>query len=317
MKTLYPEIEPYNKDAIAVDAVHDVYMEECGHPDGIPVLFLHGGPGSGSNENHRRYFNPDKYRIVIFDQRGCNRSTPRGEIRSNTTQDLLADIEVIRERLQIKRWLVFGGSWGSTLGLLYAQTRPDRILGLILRGSFLARQADLDWFVKFGANRVFPDAWEDFIRPIPEDERGNLIEAYHRRVHGGDAGEQLAAARNWAAWAGKVVTWTLPVYEPGEEDTEKMIHEVAIETDYARNRYFIEENQILDNMERIPDVPVRLTHGRRDILCPLTSSWLLHRALPRSTLNIVREGGHLAGEPPMIDALVSATDAMAKLLGEE
>ncbi|MEX2523807.1 MAG: prolyl aminopeptidase [Gammaproteobacteria bacterium] len=316
MRTLYPEIEPYNKDAIAVDAVHDVYMEECGNPDGIPVLFLHGGPGSGSNENHRRYFNPDKYRIVLFDQRGCNRSVPRGETRNNTTQDLLADIEVIRERLQIEQWLVFGGSWGSTLGLLYAQAHPGRILGLILRGSFLARQADLDWFVKFGANRVFPDAWEEFIRPIPEDERDNLIEAYHRRVHGGDAEEQLAAARRWATWAGKVVTWTLPVYEPGEEDTAKMIHEVAIETHYAKNRYFVEENHILDNMNRIPEVPVRLIHGRRDILCPLTSSWLLHRALPQSTLNIVREGGHLAGEPPMIDALVSATDAMAAKLSE-
>lgn len=316
MKTLYPEIQPYISEYITVDSLHHVYMEVSGNADGIPVVFLHGGPGSGSNENHRRYFDPDKYCIVNFDQRGCNRSTPRGETKNNTTQDLLSDIEALREHLQINRWLVFGGSWGSTLGLLYAQAHPERILGLILRGSFLARQADLDWFLQFGANRVFPDAWEDFIRPIAGEERDDLIAAYHRRVHGGDRKEQLAAARSWATWAGKVVTWTLPVCEPGEEDTERMIHEVAIETHYAKNRYFIEENHILDNMDRIPDVFVRLIHGRRDILCPLTSSWLLHRALPQSTLNIVREGGHLAGEAPMVDALVSATDAMAGLLSE-
>lgn len=314
MKTLYPEIEPFNRDELAVDSRHTVYMEECGNPEGIPVLFLHGGPGSGSNENHRRYFNPEKYRVVLFDQRGCNRSGPRGETRNNTTQDLLSDIEVIRERLAIDRWLIFGGSWGSTLGLLYAQSHPDRVRGLILRGSFLARQEDLDWFVQSGANRFFPDAWEDFIQFLPEQERADPVSAYHRRVHGNDRNEQVAAARSWALWAGKVVTWTLPAYDPGEEDTERMIHEVAIETHYAGNRYFIEENRILDNMNRIPDVPVRLIHGRRDILCPLTSSWQLHRALPQSSLEIVREGGHLAGETPMVDALVSATDAMAEQL---
>jgi len=314
MKTLYPEIQPSRNEHIAVDAVHSIYQEESGNPGGIPVVFLHGGPGSGSSENHRRYFNPDKYRIINFDQRGCNRSMPRGEIKNNTTQDLLADIELIRERLGIDAWLVFGGSWGSTLGLLYAQAYPDRVLGLILRGSFLARQADLDWFARYGANRIFADAWEEFLRPIPEAERGDLVAAYYRRVHGGDPEQQLEAARAWSTWAAKVVTYTLGVYEPGEEDREKMVHEVSIETHYAGHRYFIEENRILDNMHRIPQVPVHLIHGRRDLLCPLASSWTLHRALPDSTLEIVREGGHLAGEAPMIDALVRATDTMAREL---
>lgn len=317
MRSLYPEIGATWRDTLTVDPLHRIYLEETGNRQGIPVLFLHGGPGSGCNENHRRYFNPDKYRIVLFDQRGCNRSTPQGETTGNTTQDLLVDIEALRRHLAIEQWLIFGGSWGATLGLLYAQAHPERVLGLILRGSFLARQTDLEWFARYGANRIFPDAWEEFLQAIPAEERDDLVAAYYRRLHDGDRERQLAAARAWSRWAGIVVTYTLAAYEPEEEDSDRMINEVAIETHYAQNRYFIRENQILDNMDRIPDVPVHIIHGRRDLTCTVSTSWRLHKALPHSQLEIIREGGHLAGEPVMVDALVRATDAMADLLSNK
>ena len=315
MKSLYPEITPSFSETLAVDGIHRIYIEESGNKNGIPVIFLHGGPGSGCNENHRRYFNPGYYRIIIFDQRGCNRSSPAGEIRNNTTEDLLKDIEGIRLRLGIEKWVVFGGSWGATLGLLYAQQHPDRILALILRGTFLARQRDLDWFIKDGINRIFPDAWSEFVSVVPGEERDNLIEAFYSRMQGPDEGEKIRYARAWSAWTGKTVTYLLTEggkFDPG--NIEKIIHEVSIETHYARNRYFIEENQIISNVRKLPDVPVMIIHGRRDLTCALEASWELHSHIKDSELIIVREGGHLAGEPVMTDALVTATDHMVKLL---
>ena len=311
MRTLYPELSANSTGLLQVDPVHSVYHEESGNPDGLPVIFLHGGPGSGSNENHRRYFDPRLYRIIIFDQRGCNRSTPQGGIRNNTTWDLVADMERLRELLGIGRWLVYGGSWGAALGLLYAQTHPDRVAGMILRGTFLARAADLDWFVGHGDNRIFPDAWEDFLAPVDPDERDDLVLAYYRRVHGDDPELALRAARAWARWAGTIVTYLLPETASEPVADQQILHEVMIETHYARHRYFIEENRILDNVHRLPDVPIDIIHGRRDLTCTLSASWELHRAVPGSRLHIVREGGHLAGEAVMTDALVSATDAMA------
>ena len=315
MKSLYPEIPPIFSETLAVDGIHRIYIEETGNKNGIPVIFLHGGPGSGCNENHRRYFNPDYYRIIIFDQRGCNRSSPAGETRNNSTDDLLKDIESIRLRLGIDKWLVFGGSWGATLGLLYAQRHPDRVLALVLRGTFLARQCDLDWFIKDGLNRIFPDAWSDFISIVPGEERANLIETFYSRMQGPDEEEKKRYARAWSAWAGKTVAYLLTEggnFEPG--NIEKIIHEVSIETHYARHRYFIEENQILSNAHKLPAVPVRIIHGRRDLTCVLEASWELHSHIKDSELIIVREGGHLAGEPVMTDALVTATDHMAELL---
>ncbi len=314
MRELYPEIEANESYRLKVDQVHTLYAEEAGNPQGIPVIFLHGGPGSGCNENHRRYFNPKKYRVVLFDQRGCHRSTPAGETKNNSTQDLLQDIERIREHLGIDKWMVFGGSWGATLGLLYAQSHPSRVLALVLRGTFLARQTDLDWFGRHGASMVFPDYWREFTEIIPADERHDLVSAYHTRVHGADRKLRQAAALAWSKWAGRIVTYLLPGagYEPG--DVDKTVCEVLIETHYAKHRYFIPENRILDNVAHLPAVPTRIIHGRRDLTCTLDASWSLHQALPDSELVVVKEGGHLAGEPVMVDALVTATDEMAKRL---
>ena len=314
MRELYPEIRATRSYRLKVDQVHTLYVEETGNTRGIPVIFLHGGPGSGCNENHRRYFNPKKYRVVLFDQRGCHRSTPAGETKNNSTQDLLQDIERIREHLGIDQWMVFGGSWGATLGLLYAQSHPSRVLALVLRGTFLARQTDLDWFGRHGASMVFPDYWREFTEIIPADERHDLVSAYHARVHGADRKLRQAAALAWSKWAGRLVTYLLPGagYEPG--DVDKTVCEVLIETHYAKHRYFIPENRILDNVAHLPAVPVRIIHGRRDLTCTLDASWSLHQALPDSELVVVKEGGHLAGEPVMVDALVTATDEMAKRL---
>ncbi|MBI2969484.1 MAG: prolyl aminopeptidase [Gammaproteobacteria bacterium] len=313
MRQLYPEIEPFAVHRLAVDTLHEIYVEECGNPDGVPVVFLHGGPGSGCREDHRRYFDPARYRVVLFDQRGCNRSTPRGEVRENSTLELLGDMERIRERLGVRRWLVYGGSWGAALALLYAEAHPDRVQAMILRGAFLARRCDLDWFLRAGVSRIFPDEWTRFEGHVPEAERTDLVGAYHRRLHGPDHEERIAAARAWSRWAGRVTTYLLPESEE-EEDTEKTICQVSIETHYAYHRYFIRENQVLEEIGRLPRVPVLIVHGRRDLTCTLDSSWSLHRDIPASVLKIVREGGHLASEPVMIDALVHATDEMAEKL---
>ncbi len=315
MKILYPEIDCLKHFELSVDN-HKIYFEESGNQNGIPVIFLHGGPGSGCNPNHRRYFNPDKFRIIIFDQRGCNRSSPQGSIEKNTTQDLLNDIEAIRETLGINNWLVFGGSWGATLALLYAESFPKRVLGMVLRGTFLARQSDFDWFAKYGANRIFPDYWVNFIGEIPEAERSNLGQAYYERVVNGDRNTKEKFARLWSQWATRVVTYSLAeITAQDEESIETLINQVSIETHYAKNRYFVKENQILDNIDKIPTVPIRIIHGRKDMTCTLESSWSLHQKLPESEFIIVRDAGHLAGEPAMTDALISATDHMAEILG--
>ena len=314
MRELYSELSFNQSQVLIGNGNHQVYFEECGNPEGIPVVFLHGGPGTGSNENHRRYFNPEIYRIVIFDQRGCNRSTPQGDIKNNTTSDLLQDIEQIRKSLNIDKWLIFGGSWGATLGLLYAESYPQFVTGLILRGTFLARQSDLDWFAKEGANRIFPDYWDKFISVVPADKQNDLVAAYHDIMHGDNIQLKMDYARAWSEWAGKVVTYTLQEIKSEEEDINKLVKQVSIETHYAFNRYFIKENQILENISKIPDVPVVIIHGRRDMTCTLEASWSLHKALPKAEFNIIPDAGHLAGEPAMVDALITATDKMSKLL---
>jgi len=314
MKGLYPEIKPLSEFELKANNIHKIYVEQIGNMDGIPIIFLHGGPGSGSNENHRRYFDPEKYRIIIFDQRGCNRSSPQGSVENNTTQHLLQDIERIREYLNIDKWVIFSGSWGATLGLLYAESYPERILGMILRGTFLARQQDLKWFAQEGVNSIFPDYWQDFIRVIPENERSDLISAFHQRLFGSDVKIKQDCARAWSEWAGKVVTYTLDEVDNEEEGIETIVHEVSIEIHYAKNSYFIEENQILNNISKMPDVPLTIIHGRRDLTCPFNSSWLLHKALHNSKLVTIPNAGHLAGEPEMVDALITATDKMADLL---
>lgn len=320
MKTLYPEIPGPIVHHLKVNSKHKLYVEECGNPSGIPIIFLHGGPGSGCQPYHRQFFDPKKYRIILFDQRGCGRSKPHGCLEENTTHDLIADMETIRQTLNIDKWVLFGGSWGVTLALLYAETYPDRVSGLILRGAFLASKRDLDWFFGDGVGRIFPDEWKKFISCVDEEDitAKNIIEGYHEMITSAYDEERIKAAEAWSRWTGKIVTWTLPPQdqedEPDKKDPEQLIREIHLEIHYAINRYFLETDQLLKNIDQLPDVPVRIIHGRRDITCPLESSWRLQKAIPISTLTILPESGHLANEPAMIDALVSATDEMPDLI---
>ncbi len=315
MHELYPELEPFSTDVLEFESGHSVYFEQAGNESGIPVIFFHGGPGSGCNENHRRYFNPEKYHIILFDQRGCNRSTPNGFVESNTTQDLLNDIEAIRQQLKIEKWLLFGGSWGATLALLYTEQFPQCVSAIILRGTFLARQCDFDWFAKSGVNRIFPDYWQEFISYFNEEEKNSLVDMLHGKIFSHNKDTQLEAAKTWSLWAGRVVTHSLTSeYVLEIEDEDKLISEVKVEMHYAKNKYFIKENQILEDISKIPDVPVSIIHGRKDLTCLPESSWSVYKTLPNSKLVMVSEAGHLASEPAMIDALIAATDEMATLL---
>lgn len=314
MRDLYPPLKPNQVRRLDVDDPHSLYLEECGNPEGVPVIFLHGGPGKGCNERHRRYFNPGRYRIIIFDQRGAARSSPAGCTQNNTTHDLIADMERIRNEFHIEKWLIYGGSWGAALGLLYAQQYPERVTGMILRGTFLARKSDLEWFTGNGVGRLLPDHWEKFIAPVPPSLQQDPVASYFSRVHGDDENDRLMAAKAWSEWSSRVVTYLMTEGPVEVQADEQVINEVSIETHYARHHYFIEEDQILRNVRRIPDVPIFIVHGRRDLTCTLEASWKLHRAVSGSELQIVPNGGHLAGEGVMIDALVSATDRMLGLL---
>ena len=321
MNDLYPELEPFATDVLELDDGHSIYFEQSGNEKGLPVIFLHGGPGSGSNENHRRYFNPDKYRIIIFDQRGCHRSTPNGSVENNSTQDLLNDIESIRNKLNIEKLMLYGGSWGATLALLYAEHYPQRVSAMILRGIFLARQCDFEWFANNdvnnvnGVNRIFPDYWQEYLLLFEDNEKDDLSGSLYQRVFSENKETQLEAAKAWSLWAGRVVTHSLSLNEAyvlDEDDDEKLINEVKVEMHYAKNKYFIDENQILERISQVPNVPITIIHGRKDLTCLPESSWSVHQALPNSELIIVADAGHLASEPSMVDALVSATDQMVE-----
>ncbi len=317
MKVLYPEIiDPIVHD-VNTGEIHNIYVEECGNPSGIPIIFLHGGPGSGCQPYHRQFFNPDKYRIILFDQRGSGRSTPKGCLEENTTHDLIADMEAIRKSLNIDRWVLFGGSWGVTLALLYAETYPINVSGLILRGSFLATKRDLNWFFGDGVGRIFPDEWNKFTSFLEEDSSGmNTITEFHKMISSNSSEERIKTAKAWSRWTGKVVTWTLAQQKevetndqrPDTKDPQELIKEVQLELHYAVNEYFLKPDQLMKNIDQIPDIPVTIIHGRRDITCPMESSWQLHNTISNSQLVILHESGHLASEPAMIDALVSATD---------
>ena len=314
MRLLYDPIVAFAVDRLDVGDGHEIHVEQAGNPVGIPVLFLHGGPGSGCNDNHRRYFNPAHYRVVLFDQRGSNRSTPRGGVRSNTTQLLLQDIEAIRKHIGVEHWMLFGGSWGSTLALLYAQAHPSRVRGMILRGIFLARKRDLYWFAHDGVSRIFPDEWERFLAALTPEEREDPLAACQRHILGSDPALRERYALAWSRWAGQVATWLLPEAPPAEADVETTVQQARIEMHYANSRYFLADNQILNGAGGIPRVPIRIIHGRRDLTCTLDAAWELHGKMPGSELVIVRDGGHLASEPAMVDALVTATDAMVERL---
>jgi proline iminopeptidase len=317
MREMYPEIEPYRTQRVAVDALHSLYVEECGNPDGLPVIFLHGGPGSGMSPYHRRFFDPARYRIVLFDQRGTGQSTPFAELTDNTTWHLVGDIETIRERLGIERWVVFGGSWGSTLALAYAQTHAQRVLGLVLRGIFLGRPEELRWFNELdgGARQIFPERWERFVDFIPPNERSSMLDAYWQRLTSNDESTRIAAARAWSAWEGGSVSLQHDPDGGGDfEDPHKAVSVALMEAHYFRHALFLEPDQLLRDVDKIRHIPATIVHGRYDIICPIKSAWDLSRAWPQAAWRVVL-AGHSASDPAIVDQLVQATDALVDRFG--
>jgi len=309
MPGLFPEIEPFDSGRLQVDEVHSVYFEQCGNPRGKPVVFVHGGPGGGSSPVHRRFWDPAVHRIVLFDQRGCGRSSPHAELRNNTTWDLIADMERIRAHLAIDRWQLFGGSWGSTLALAYAQEYPERVTEMILRGIFLLRRREIEWYYQEGASRIFPEAWQKYLEPIPEDERGDMVGAYYRRLTSADRKERLAAARAWSMWEGstsRLVPDPNLIARTGEASFAEAF--ARIECHYFINGGFFDNpNQLLDNMHRLSNIPAVIVQGRYDIVCPVESAFQLHQAWPKSKLIVAPGAGHSALEPEITEQLVAAT----------
>ena len=313
MRSSYAATEPNHVEHVDVGDGHQVYIEEGGDPGGIPVVFLHGGPGAGCKPSHRQFFDPGTYRSVLVDQRGCGKSTPYGSVESNSTVHLAADLELIREHLGIEKWVLFGGSWGAALALYYAEKYPDHVLGIVLRGSFLARRRDVDWFFAEGANRMLPVGWDAFRQVVgyPPD----MIKYLHSRVFGDDEVAAEKVARAWARWSGEVVTYAIDSTGGGaEEALPSVMAKARLEFHYARNDYFMRENQLLEEIDQLPEVPVALVHGQRDLTCTPDAAWVLHQAIKGSTLRILRTAGHLSGETLMSDALLDAADEMAKLL---
>lgn len=318
MHRLFPEISPNFNDMLDVGDGHQVYYEESGNKDGIPVLFVHGGPGAGCASSHRQFFDPSQYRIILFDQRGCGRSTPHAELKSNTTDHLVADMEKIRSELGIKQWLLFGGSWGSTLSLVYAQSHPDRVLGLILRGIFLCRPAEVRWFYQEGANKIFPDHWQHFVHPIPENEHDDLLTAHYQRLTGDDDIARMASAKAWSVWEGRCST-LLPKRSVLDffSNPHTALSLARIETHFFMNNSFLEPNQILANTEKLKDIPGIIVQGRYDVVCPMESAWELNRAWPDSILEIIPDAGHAAFESGIINALIMATEDFARRLASK
>jgi len=311
-RQLYPPIEPFETGMLDVGNGHSIYWERCGTRGGKPAVFLHGGPGSGVGPKQRQQFDPELYDVLLFDQRGCGRSTPFASLDNNTTWDLVGDIEKLREMCGHDQWLVFGGSWGSTLSLAYAQTHRDRVTELVLRGIFLCRQTEMDWLYAYGASELYPEEWDEFVGHIPEDERGDIVEAYRKRLTSDDSAVQLAAAKAWSRWEGMTVT-LLPDPEMLEEFTEDS-HAIAvarIENHYFVNRCWLEEGQLLANADKLRGIPGIIVQGRHDCCTPPSAAWDLKKAWPEVELQIVPDGGHLFTEPGITDGLVRASDRFA------
>ena len=312
---LYPEIEPYNEFELKVSEIHTIHAEESGNQNGKPVIFLHGGPGGGIEPVYRQYFDPKQWRIIIFDQRGCGQSTPHAELRENTTWDLVDDIEKIRKSLDIEKWIVFGGSWGSTLSLTYAINHPERCEGLILRGIFMIRKKEIEWFYQEGASNIYPDEWEYFLKPIPENEQGDLVAAYYKRLTSSDKSIRIEAANAWAAWEAS----TSKLFQSKNslhhfEDVKIAEAFSRIECHYFINGGFFEsENWILENVDKIRHLPTVIVQGRYDVVCPMVSAWDLHKAFPEADFEIVQDAGHSMREEGITAKLVEYTDRFSVL----
>lgn len=312
---LFPALKPFKTHHLKVSDLHQLYVEECGSPGKIPILFIHGGPGAGCSESHRRYFDPQKFHIILFDQRGCGKSTPHAELKSNNTHALIEDIEKIRVLLGIQQWVIFGGSWGSTLALLYAQSYPERILHLILRGIFLCRKKDIDWFYQSGTSHLFPDAWAAFVEPIADQERDNMIAAYYSKLTSENELIRMSAAKAWSVWEASTMTLERNYHlEKSFADPYFALSFARIECHYFINQCFIEDNQILNNMEILKDVPGSIVHGRYDVICPLEQAYLLHQAWGESTLDIIENAGHALFEEGISDKIMQITDRVADQL---
>ncbi len=315
LRDLYPPIQPYDQGTLPVSPLHTLHYEQCGDPAGQPIVFLHGGPGGGIDPVYRQYFDPKRWRVVLFDQRGCGKSRPYAELRENTTWDLVADIEKLRQHLGIDRWFVFGGSWGSTLALAYGQTHPQSCLGFILRGIFLLRSFEIRWFYQSGASHLFPDAWQHYLEPIPPEERGDLLAAYHRRLTDPDREVRLKAARAWAIWeasTSKLLPSPDLIQRFGQGEFAEAF--ARIECHYFVHRGFLDpEDQLLRGVARIRHLPGIIVQGRYDVVCPPISAWELHQAWPEAEFRIIPDAGHSMTEPGIRTALLEATDRFASL----
>ena len=316
-RTLYPSLEPRKTGRLAVSSLHELYWEESGHPDGLPVVALHGGPGGGSSPEMRRFFDPRRYRIILFDQRGCGRSTPHSELRENTTWDLVRDIETLRTHLGIRKWMVFGGSWGSTLALAYTAMHRKQVMGLLLRGVFLLKESEIHWFYQNGASNIFPDAFDRYISAIPENERDDLLKAFYKRLTGKNASARAEAAAAWARWEGETLSILGPKQRPPRFDEADFLDAFArIECHYFHNKGFFDaDGWLLDQAEKFGDLPGVIVHGRYDVVTPLSSAWALNKAWPKAQLKIVPDAGHSSLEPGIVSELIKASDMLAEKLG--
>lgn len=316
MLPLYPELRPFKTEHLPVTDGHRLYLEQSGTPGGLPVVVVHGGPGAGCSDQMRRFFDPERYHIILFDQRGSGRSEPHAETESNTASDLVADLECIRTHLGLDKWMLFGGSWGSTLSLLYAQQYPQQTMALILRGVFLGRQTDLDWLYDNGAARYFPEEWERFVEPVDGKAGADLIEAYYQLLHGSNDLARVSAAKSWARW--EAVNASLRPSQQSLEyftATHVALSLARVSSHYFRNRCFLDENQLLRDSPLLEGLPGTIVHGRYDMICPPDQAWQLSRHWPEAELDLIREGGHSAFDPAIVDALIRATQRWAHHFG--
>lgn len=316
MKYLYPDIEPFHQFYLKTESNHCVYVEQSGNPQGVPVIFLHGGPCSGTKPHNRCFFNPEKYHIILMDQRGCGQSRPFGKLKNNTTQYLLDDMEQIRKQLKIEKWLLFGGSWGSTLTLLYAQQNRSKVLGMVIRGVFLARKKDMDWFVKKdGVARIYPEKWQQLLESIAQLSEIGVVDGLYQSIFSHNKSIQDRVLRAWINWGGQLALQA--DFKEDETDsliTKTLLKQVRMELHYAKNDYFIIENEVIENCDALQHIPAIIVHGRHDLVCPIEAGLSLSQRLPHAEFKVLQRSGHIAGGEEMVNALVEATDKMLELI---